>query len=185
MAKVAEGIGAFLLAAMLGAVIWLISEAVLPERLIGSNLGYDLTHSFLFDSFGFPAAIILAGIVGFVVRRGFWLWGMAIALPVPVVEMIQTRSAVEQGVIELSASMGIITIAVTVSIELAVVCTANSALGAGLRLLSGRIFKRFGAARGEPEEDESLARRFSWVNWKDILRQRDHWFRDVSCWADI
>lgn len=140
MTRMVGWIVTFLFTATAGAVISLVSYAALPGWLIGPDLGHDLAHSFLFGFFGVPAAAIAAGVGGFVSSRAFWLWGIAVALPAPVVDTVLTVRLVDRGLVEYSSSdqVGLALVSVVVFLNIAVAGTLGSALGAGLKMLGRR-----------------------------------------------
>lgn len=133
-------IAIFLLSATAGTVSWSIGHAVLPGWLIGPGLRYDLAHSFAFDFFGFPASMTVAGLAGFAGPRLFWLWGVAFALPIPVLSGVMAGRLADRGLMDHSELVGVAVVNAVVAVELAVACTLCSALGAGLRTMgNGRL----------------------------------------------
>lgn len=117
-----------------GAVNFSAGQAGNIAQLIAPGRAHDLAHSPLFDLYGVPASMIVATAAGLVFKRAFWLWGVALALPAPAMTMIPAALLVDRGLIPPHplASHGVL--AVAVFVDLLVLCTASSALGAGLRM---------------------------------------------------
>lgn len=117
-----------------GAANYSASCGALPAWLDAPGRAPDLAHSPLFDLFGLPASVIVAAAAGLVFKRAFWLWGLALALPAPAMIMIPAALLVDRGLIPPHhlASHGVF--AVAAFVDLLVLCTASSALWAGLRM---------------------------------------------------
>ena len=136
----------FAVVALAGATSYAASYAALPTWLLAPGRAFELAHSPLIEFFGVPASMIVTAIAGLVFKRAFWLWGVAVALPAPAVAMILSTRLVAQGLIPPSHLMAHGVVAVSVFVNLLVLCTLSSALGTGLRMAVERLIS--GRARG-------------------------------------
>lgn len=81
-----------------------------------------------------PALVAL--LVGFILPKGFFLWGIAVVLTHPLYELMWNNRALEAGVLE-SSELNKLFLGQTIQIVffVAPLCTVTAAPGAGLRLL--------------------------------------------------
>lgn len=135
----------------------------LAARVYGRNItvvlfgegSFDLT--FIVPRLLLPALIAL--LAGYVLPRGFWLWGGAAVLLHPLAEAASTNRALEAGVVDSSELGGLLVVTVVTLIVYAVLCTIAAALGAGLRLLWWRLRgEPVGARLGLSSGDDTVAR---------------------------
>lgn len=124
---------AFLVAAVLGLTVRIYAPVVIGE-LFGAN-AFGL--KFLGSKLLLPALVAL--VVGYILPKGFYLWGIAAILLHPLVEASSINRALEGGVLE-SSELGSLTVvtAITLIVNMGL-CTIAAALGAGLRLLWWRL----------------------------------------------
>ncbi|MDX5892919.1 hypothetical protein [Rubrobacter radiotolerans] len=87
---------------------------------------------------GIPFLILLAGFVGFFAPRVFWLWGIAIAIPIPPMVAIDFRLLLVREIIEPVDYVGNVMFSSVLACGVAIICTLASAAGAGLRILLRR-----------------------------------------------
>lgn len=132
----------FVLVGTAGAVSWLVSRAALPAWLLGPKTGSDLAHSPLFELHGFPACMIVAGVAGFVVWRGFFLWGLAVALPGLPLAGVGAAHLVSVGYGSGADAYMEIVMALVDFLNILVLCSATSAVGAGLKVAGRRLVGR-------------------------------------------
>ena len=132
----------FLLVGAAGALTWLTNRRGPPEWLVGPWIGDVLVESFLYPYFGLHSCMIVAGVAGFVVWRGFWLWGFAAGLPIPPVEAFLDYRQFERGFLEVPELWTLIGFSFVVCLMFIMGCFLSSALGAGLRLASRRLANR-------------------------------------------
>lgn len=143
----------FALLFVLGSLVWLASSPGVTSRLLGIALPLPPLGGTALSLYFVPIVCgLLSFASGFVFPRGFWLWGVALALHAPFTEALTTYMMYRDG-IELAAADGpgeIVGYGVFVAalIFFAALCyTALSALGMGLRYLTGRLLSRRDAAR--------------------------------------
>ena len=131
---------AFLATALAGLVAWVLTTPAVAGRLLG-DAAYVAAYSFpLFRYFGMPLLALVAVLVGYLLPKGFFLWGIALVSLRPIVEAWQTSWADSQGAfgpsgLDGSQLAGLLFVQVTILVVTVIVCTAAAALGAGLRLL--------------------------------------------------
>ena len=129
-----------------GVVNFSAGQAGNVAQLVAPGWADDLARSPLFDPFGVPASMFVAAVAGLAFKRAFWLWGVALALPAPAMITIPAALLVDRGLIppDHLTSHGVL--AAAVFVNLLVLCTASSALGAGLRMAGEGLAA--GRARG-------------------------------------
>lgn len=133
----------FVLVGTAGAVSWFVSRAALPAWLLDTKAGSDLAHSPLFELFGIPACMIAAGAAGFVAWRGFFLWGLAAALPgPPLAGVVAAAHLVSAGYWSGADAYREIVMALIVFFGNLMLCSATSAVGAGLGVAGRRLVGR-------------------------------------------
>ncbi len=125
---------AFLVVAILGLAVRIYTPVVVGE-LFGTN-AFGL--KFLGSRLLLPA--IVAAVAGYVLPKGFFLWGVGVVFLHPLVEVWQTHRANEGGAFGPSGIgdgqiFGLALLLVMMLTVYAFACTAAAALGAGLRLL--------------------------------------------------
>ena len=123
----------FLVAAATGAVVWVIFT---PAPLFSGVVYRGTAPAYpLLEPFGLPLLVSVAAVAGFLLPRGFWLWGVAVVSSRPLVE------ALLMGEHSPGAMFGFSWIFFEVMLLLPVVimCTVAAALGAGSRLLWSRL----------------------------------------------
>ena len=126
----------FSLTAVLGLVIWLFTfPARISERLdVVWTLLYGQNGPVLspFFTAGIPIMLVVSTIVGYLLPKGFWLWGIAVVslqpVPLTVVTYSESVGGLTKLILYLIAS-------VILSLLLAVPCTLGSFLGAALSSL--------------------------------------------------
>jgi hypothetical protein len=142
---------AFLAVALAGLAVLVVSTPSVAGRLFGQE-AFVASYSFpLFRIFGMPLLAIVTAVAGYLSPRGFWLWGIAAVSLRPVLEAWKASRANSLGAfgslgIGESELLGLALVIAMIIFTSAVVCTVAAALGAGLRLLWGRL-------RGESVRD--------------------------------
>ncbi len=123
----------FLVLAVVGLIVRMYGRGVVAG-LLGEGLFYP---TFFIPRLFLPA---LAGAVaGFVLPKGFLLWGIAVVILQPIAEGLSISRALEAGVIESSQLGGLVFFEVIMLVMLMLACTVAAVLGAGLRLLWWRL----------------------------------------------
>lgn len=90
----------------------------------------------------FPT-LAVAAVAGYLLSpRRFWLWAVASVCLMPLESALQTYRTARAGFIDSSDYFGIALINTTILLVLLVLCVACAGIGAGLRLLVGRISRR-------------------------------------------
>ncbi len=138
----------FLATTLTGLVLWALSRPMVAGALFGSQ-AYEVFFSgpFLVFFGPLPLAVLVAAIAGYVSPRRFWLWGLAVVLLRPVLDvLLYFNPARQAGVIGLSEYIGLAVIEVMIFMSLVALCTAGSGAGAGLRLLVRRTSQRSSGA---------------------------------------
>lgn len=137
LARRKEYVLAFLAAALAGLAIRVYALNVVVG-LFGAEPG-DRLFIFLPEVRGLLVPALIALLVGYVLPKGFFLWGIAVVLLHPLVEAVWINRALGAGVVASSELSGLIIITATEIIVFMVLCTIAAALGAGLRLLWWRF----------------------------------------------
>ena len=119
--------GFFLLLVLLGLGVWVLRVPFLGEAFHTGELLYAL----------------LALMAGFVLPRGFYLWGIAVVIAHPIAAVALTAYQQAQGADIVRGGavgwLGFAFVLVIMTLPAAVLATIFSAMGAGLRVLSGRL----------------------------------------------
>lgn len=138
----------FVCMSALGALVWLAKSPGFASRLFGVGLPSLVPDGLAFNLFFVPAVCgLLAFVGGFVFPKGFWLWGIALALHAPFTEALTIHWMYQDG-LKLPAADGpggIINYGIFLAglIFFAAFCyTVLSALGMGLRYLTKRLLSR-------------------------------------------
>lgn len=127
---------------LVGLVIWVISTPAVIGGLLG-DAAYEAAFSFpLYAFLGLPLLALPPLIAGFLLPKGFFVWGVATALP-SLAGALWTFpwSGAKAEVVFLTPSPGagqilsLVLVELTVFLFLAFVCTVSSGLGAGARYL--------------------------------------------------
>jgi hypothetical protein len=129
---------AFLVVAIVGLAVTIYAPAAVGE-LFGVNA---FSLKFLSSSLLPPA--LVAAVAGYVLPKGFFLWGVAVIFLHPLVEAWQTHRANAGGAFGPSGIgdeqiLGLALVLVMMLTGYAFACTVAVALGAGLRLLWWRL----------------------------------------------
>lgn len=124
---------AFLVAAVLGLAARVYGRDVVVV-LFGEGL-FNLT--FVVPRLLLPALVAL--LVGYVLPKGFFLWGVAVLLLHPIAEASAVDLALDAGVISSSDLSGLLVVTAITLVVFMALCTVAAALGAGLRLLWWRV----------------------------------------------
>ncbi len=124
---------AFLATALVGLAIRVYTQNIVTG-LFGAEPGEVLfTLLPVIEGLFLPALVAL--LVGYVLPKGFFLWGIAVVLLHPLNQALWINRALEAGVIESSGLGGLVVVETTFLLLFAGACTGAAALGAGLRLL--------------------------------------------------
>ena len=134
----------FVALVVLGFLVWVAGSPGFTSRVLGLDLPrwaqYEPPLSFVPVVCG-----ALALVFGFVLSRGFYLWGIALGIHAPFVEGLTVHLMAQDGIGLVGGRPGIVSY-VLISVMLLVFTmfcyTALSALGAGARYLLGRASRR-------------------------------------------
>jgi hypothetical protein len=123
-------------------VIWVISTPAVAGSLFG-GVGYEAAFSFpLYAFLGLPLLALPPLIAGFILPKGFFVWGVATALP-SLAGAVWTFpwSGAKAEAVFLTPNSGVgqilslVLVDLMVFMFLAFVCTVSSGIGAGARYL--------------------------------------------------
>jgi hypothetical protein len=124
---------AFLVVAVAGAVVWAIFT---PALLFSGVVYHEIAPAYpLLEPLGLPLLASVAAVAGFLLPRGFWLWGVAVVSSRPLVEFLIMGEQSPWAMFGFS----VVAFEAMLLLPVAVVCTLVAALGAGSRLLWRRL----------------------------------------------
>ena len=107
-----------------------LSTPVLAVRLLGAGV--------FVGTLRLPLSALVAGVAGYQLSKGFWLWGVATVSLDPLLFVITPYGSIER-LLEAWSLGELILVSAAVLVGLVTTHTVAAALGAGLRLLWWRL----------------------------------------------